>query len=143
MAFEKFEKFFGFGDEDIEQETYDYEKENDYQQNETTNTKRDNVVPLNSDKKPSNKIFLFEPRVYSDAKNVAEQVLNNGACIINFSRMEDDQAKRVVDFLTGTVYSLNGKIERVGDKIFLATPPKFEIDGKITKMMEQNKDDMD
>ena len=44
--------------------------------------------------------------------------------------------------ITGTVYALNGEIQRVGDKIFLATPPKFETDGKIAELVEK-KDKMD
>ena len=40
------------------------------------------------------------------------------------------------------VYALNGEIQRVGDKIFLATPPKFETDGKIAELVEK-KDKMD
>ncbi|EFB63220.1 hypothetical protein HMPREF9209_0701 [Lactobacillus gasseri 224-1] len=85
---------------------------------------------------------MYEPRVYSDAKEVAQNLLNNKAVIINFARMDDEQARRIVDFITGTVYALNGEIQRVGDKIFLATPPKFETDGKIAELVEK-KDKMD
>ncbi len=51
-------------------------------------------------------------------KEVAQNLLNNKAVIINFGRMDDEQARRIVDFITGTVYALNGEIQRVGDKIF-------------------------
>ena len=51
-------------------------------------------------------------------------------------------SKHVESFITGTVYALNGEIQRVGDKIFLATPPKFETDGKIAELVEK-KDKMD
>jgi cell division inhibitor SepF len=38
----------------------------------------------------------------------------------------------VIDFLTGTVFAIKGEIQRVGDKIFLCTPAKFEIEGSIS-----------
>ena len=80
---------------------------------------------------------MYEPRVYSDAKDVAQNLLNNKAVVINFSRMEDSSARRIVDFITGTVYALNGEIQRIGDKIFLATPPKFVTDGKISDLVDK------
>ena len=83
------------------------------------------------------KIVLYEPRVFSDAKDVAQNLLNNKAVIINFSRMEDSSARRIVDFITGTVYALKGEIQRIGDKIFLATPPKFSTDGKISELVDK------
>ena len=67
----------------------------------------------------------------------AQNLLNNKAVVINFSRMEDSSARRIVDFITGTVYALNGEIQRIGDKIFLATPPKFVTDGKISDLVDK------
>ena len=51
--------------------------------------------------------------------------------------MEDSSARRIVDFITGTVYALNGEIQRIGDKIFLATPPEFVTDGKISDLVDK------
>lgn len=46
----------------------------------------------------TSKISLFEPRLYSDVKEIATQLLNNRAIIVNFTQMDNDSAKRVVDF---------------------------------------------
>ena len=40
--------------------------------------------------------------------------------LVNFTLVEEDQARRIVDFLTGTVYALDGDIQRVGNEIFYA-----------------------
>ncbi len=102
------------------------------------NVNRDKVVSIKSGMNSSkSKIVLYEPRVYSDAKDVAQNLLSNKAVIINFSRMDDSSARRIVDFITGTVYALNGEIQRIGDKIFLATPPKFVTDGKISDLVDK------
>ena len=47
------------------------------------------------------KIMLFEPRVFSDAKQIASRLLNGQAAIINFGRMDNPQSRRIVDFLSG------------------------------------------
>ncbi|WEV40589.1 cell division protein SepF [Lactobacillus sp. ESL0684] len=142
MSFNKIGKFFGISDED--EEMYDSEDYIDDQQNETENTvplgaiDRDKVVSIKSGADSvKSKIVLYEPRVYSDAKDVAQNLLNNKAVIINFSRMDDASARRIVDFITGTVYALSGEIQRVGDKIFLATPPKFVTNGKISDLVDK------
>lgn len=127
MAFNKLGKFFGISNEDDMTDDEEYtgdqetEDEDDVPMN---NVNRDKVVSIKSGMNSSkSKIVLYEPRVYSDAKDVAQNLLSNKAVIINFSRMDDSSARRIVDFITGTVYALNGEIQRIGDKIFLATPP--------------------
>ena len=141
MAFSKLGKFFGVAND--EDEMLDDEYAEDQQLNNEDNysagaVDRDNVVSIKSGMNAAkSKIVLYEPRVYSDAKDVAQNLLNNKAVIINFSRMEDASARRVVDFITGTVYALNGEIQRIGDKIFLATPPKFVTNGKISDLVDK------
>ena len=144
MAFDKLGRFFGIAEDDEMNEAPYSEAE---QQGEEVpqaqkNERRANVVSINSGVGATSKIVLYEPRVYSDAKEVAQNLRNNKAVIINFARMDDEQARRIVDFITGTVYALNGETQRVGDKIFLATPPKFETDGNIAELVEK-KDKMD
>ncbi|MBD5432597.1 MAG: cell division protein SepF [Lactobacillus sp.] len=138
MAFDKLGRFFGIAEDDeLDESSYVEEPEMDNENQPMKNERRTNVVSINSVNNPTSKIVLYEPRVYSDAKEVAQNLLSNKAVIINFSRMDDTQSRRIVDFITGTVYALNGEIQRVGDKIFLATPPKFETDGKIAELVEK------
>lgn len=142
MALGKLGKFLGISDEDDEMlEDEDYASHQEDQSDEQiplNSINRDNVVSIKSGMSSSkSQIVLYEPRVYSDAKDVAQNLLQNKAVVINFSRMEDSSAKRIVDFITGTVYALNGEIQRIGDKIFLATPPKFVTDGKISELVDK------
>ena len=141
MAFDKLGRFFGisFDDEDVlEKEEYATSNKDDNENLPLNSVSRDNVVSIKSGlNSAKSKIVLYEPRVYSDAKDVAQNLLNNKAVVINFSRMEDSSARRIVDFITGTVYALNGEIQRIGDKIFLATPPKFVTDGKISDLIDK------
>ncbi|WEV71524.1 cell division protein SepF [Lactobacillus sp. ESL0785] len=142
MALSKLGKFFGISNED--DDIMDGEEYLDDREVENDNNiplgaiDHDKVVSIKSGMNTAkSKIVLYEPRVYSDAKDVAQNLLNNKAVIINFSRMEDTSARRIVDFITGTVYALNGEIQRIGDKIFLATPPKFVTNGKISDLVDK------
>ncbi|WP_338433876.1 cell division protein SepF [Ligilactobacillus saerimneri] len=78
------------------------------------------------------KIILFEPRVFSDVKVIGNHLLNGEPAIINFQRMEEDQALRIVDFLSGIVFAQNGDIKRIGEQIFLCTPEQYRVEGDLT-----------
>ncbi|RFU63194.1 cell division protein SepF [Peribacillus saganii] len=90
-----------------------------------------NVVSLQSVQK-SSKVVLLEPRVYSEAQDVADHLKNRRAVVVNLQRIEHDQAKRIVDFLSGTVYAISGDIQKIGTDIFLCTPENVDVSGNIT-----------
>lgn len=99
--------------------------------------KSQNVVSLQSVQK-SSKLVLSEPRVYAEAQEVADHLKNHRAVIVNLQRIDYDQAKRIVDFLSGTVYAIGGDIQRVGADIFLCTPDNVEIDGNISELVKDH-----
>ncbi|GAB6092319.1 cell division protein SepF [Furfurilactobacillus curtus] len=86
----------------------------------------------------ANHISLFEPRIYSDVKEIAQQLLESQAVIVNFDKLDDQSSRRMVDFLTGAVFAISGEIKRVGDTIFLCTPNSFEVSGDLTAQFDQN-----
>ncbi|CAK8054199.1 cell division protein SepF [Eupransor demetentiae] len=86
----------------------------------------------------SKKIALFEPKVYSDSRAIVSQILGGEAVIVNFTQIDESQAKRILDFLGGAAYAVNGEIERIGQSIFLVTPDSFEISGSLSDNLENN-----
>lgn len=96
-----------------------------------TNTANNNVVSLQSVQK-SSKVVLLEPRAYSDAQEVADHLNNKRAVVVNLQRIQRDQGKRIVDFLSGTVYAIGGDIQKIGTDIFLCTPANVDVSGNIT-----------
>lgn len=80
----------------------------------------------------SSKMCLFEPRVFSDTQDIADELKNRRATLVNLQRIDSVSAKRIIDFLSGTVYAIGGDIQRVGADIFLCTPDNVEVAGTIT-----------
>ncbi|MDV2685350.1 cell division protein SepF [Alkalihalophilus sp. As8PL] len=119
-------------DEEIEP-THRSKKGNDKQANQA------NVVSLQSVQKGA-KVILVEPRTYDEAQEIADHLKNRKAVIINLQRVSHDQAKRVVDFLSGTVYAIGGDIQKLGQNIFLCTPDNVDVSGTITEMMQEQFD---
>ncbi|GLB61244.1 cell division protein SepF [Cytobacillus sp. NCCP-133] len=135
----KFKTFFFLDDE------YDYKEEEIIEeerepvrqpQKQNQTVQKQNVVSLQSVQK-SSKVVLVEPRVYAEAQDISDQLKNRRAVVVNLQRIEKDQAKRIVDFLSGTVYAIGGDIQKVGTDIFLCTPDNVEVSGNISQLMKE------
>lgn len=82
-----------------------------------------------------NKIAILEPRTYTESKEIAKCIFRNEIVIVNFHLVDESQARRIVDFLTGAVYALDGDIQRLGGELFICTPPNTEIDSATAKSL--------
>ncbi len=78
------------------------------------------------------KLMLLEPRAYSESQQIADHLKNRHTVVVNLKRVTTDQAKRIVDFLSGTIYAIGGDIQKIGGGIFLCTPKNISVQGKIT-----------
>lgn len=103
--------------------------------NEVVMQNHNNVVSLQAASSSKNsKLVLLEPRVYAEAQDIAEHLKNKRATVVNLQRIDRDQGKRIIDFLSGTVYALGGDIQRIGNDIFLCTPENVEVTGEISNL---------
>ena len=79
------------------------------------------------------KMMLLEPRAYSESQQIADYLKARHSVVVNLKRVTPDQAKRIVDFLSGTIYAIGGDLEKLGGGIFLCTPKNVNVEGKITE----------
>lgn len=134
----KFMNFLGLQEEEevIEREriveTAEEAETNPY---ELRNKNKANVVSIHSQKNA--RVVLNEPRSYDETQEIADHLRSRRAVIVNLQRVRSDQAIRIVDFLSGTVYALNGSISKIGPNIFLCTPDSVDITGHISEIMHE------
>ncbi|CAM2826405.1 cell division protein SepF [Paenibacillus sediminis] len=117
-------------DEDQEIETPELERRR--------NQRGNNVVSIHSQKNV--KVVLYEPRSYDEAQEIADHLRSHRSVVVNLQRIRNDQAMRIIDFLSGTVYALGGSISKVGGNIFLCTPDTVEIQGSISEILAEEID---
>ena len=79
------------------------------------------------------KMMLLEPRAYSESQQIADYLKNRSSVVVNLKRVTPDQAKRIVDFLYGTIYAIGGDIQKLGGGIFLCTPNNVNVEGNISE----------
>lgn len=113
MALSKLKKF-------VTEEVMDENNEDEYYDADKA------VVPGNG------KMILLEPRAYSESQQIADYLKNRSAVVVNLKRVTPDQAKRIVDFLYGTIYAIGGDLQKLGGGIFLCTPNNVNVEGKIS-----------
>lgn len=85
------------------------------------------------------KMILLEPRAYSESQQIADHLKKKNTVVVNMKRVTADQAKRIVDFLSGTVYAIGGDLQKIGTGIFLCTPKNVNVEGSITEDEDKNK----
>lgn len=78
------------------------------------------------------KMILLEPRAMSESQQIADHLKNRDTVVVNLKRVTGDQAKRIIDFLSGTTYAIGGDMQKIGGGIFLCTPKNVSVEGKIT-----------
>jgi cell division inhibitor SepF len=73
------------------------------------------------------KITTLHPRTYNEARTVGENYRDGTPVIMNLTEMDDNDAKRLVDFAAGLIFATRGSIERVTNKVFLLSPPNVSV----------------
>lgn len=127
MGMEKLKGFFGGSNEDIK---------------DNRNINEDEYYEIDAktfaDSSSSSKMILFEPRAYSESQQIADYLKKRSAVVVNLKRVTPDQAKRIVDFLSGTLYAINGGLQKLGTGIFLCTPNNVNVEGSISDEAKNN-----
>ena len=93
--------------------------------------------------KSGNKMILLEPRAYSESQQIADHLKNRNSVVVNLKRVTSDQAKRIIDFLSGCIYAIGGNMQKIGVGIYLCTPKNVNVQGKISDESEKNKADVE
>ena len=80
----------------------------------------------------SGKMILLEPRAFSESQQIADHLKKRNTVVVNMKRVTSEQAKRIIDFLSGTVYAIGGDLQKIGVGIFLCTPKNVNVEGTIS-----------
>ena len=140
----KFMSFLGLQEEEeiVERERVDQQEEQEIETSpfeaRKQSTKGNNIVSIHSQKNV--RVILNEPRSYDEAQEIADHLRSRRSVVVNLQRVRTDQAVRIVDFLSGTVYALNGEHFEAWWQYFSCTPDTVEIQGAITEMLTEEQD---
>lgn len=89
--------------------------------------KKSNVVSLHTQRQV--KVVVAEPRTFEEVQEIADNLKNRRPVIVNLEHVDGDLARRIVDFVSGATYGVNGSMQKVGGGIFLFVPSNVDIAG--------------
>ncbi len=84
------------------------------------------VIPMNT-AVSSSKMVITQPSCYEDVQEIGEYLKNKKSVIINLESVGKEEARRILDFLSGAAFMVDGTIQRVSNLIYLITPRNVEI----------------
>lgn len=83
-------------------------------------------------------VVIVKPERFDNVSEVADHLLEKHAVLLNLESTEKNTARRLVDFLSGCAYALNGKIKKVAASTYLITPLNVEIVGDLVEELENS-----
>jgi cell division inhibitor SepF len=130
--------FIGFEDEDIEQEEKQNHEEVQEEQGwprrrdreRDRDRERGTVVSLQHAQRQV-RVVVVEPRSFEEVTDIADHLKNRRPVILNLEQAESEMARRVVDFVMGATYALNGSQQKVGNGVFLFVPANMDISSEL------------
>ncbi len=133
---ESVKDMFGFGDyEDEFVDDFDYEEE-EYEeapQRESVFGRKSNKVVAINPQASQAKIVVLKPKCFNNSTMVADELRRRRPVIVDVGALDPDEARRVIDFISGTVYGIDGKMQKITSGIFVATPSQVDIMGEVLK----------
>ena len=85
------------------------------------------VAPVK--KSSSLEVALVKPSVFDDAKTIVDDLLYGKAVVLNMEGINTEVAQRIIDFTSGATYSMNGKLQKISNYIFIITPESVSLSG--------------
>ena len=131
-----------FGGVDQE-ETDEYDNEDVYEYDEKGNYdgeeeglrffgRKGKIVPLNAQGQPV-KMVISQPTTFEQSEEICSLLKEKKSVIVNLEYVNKDVARRIVDFISGGVYALDGHIQKISNSIFLIAPMNYEITNEMAR----------
>ncbi len=115
-------------DDDEEREIVE-ETTEEQLEGQTKGKKSGPVLSIHSQKQM--KVVVMEPKSFEDSQAIADNLKNRRPVIVNLDHVDQDLARRIIDFCSGTTYALNGSLQKVGNGIYLFVPSNIDIAAEI------------
>ena len=137
-VFDKFMDMMGLGDE-VEDEGLDEREEAEEElaeRNRRISSGRSKVVPITTNAKDALRVVLVEPISFDDCQIISDHLKAKRSVIINLEALDLPTARRIIDFVGGTAFALEGSMQKAGGSIFVAVPSHVEITGDLLNIAQ-------
>ena len=136
-VFDKFLEIMGLNDEVEETAVEEREEpEPDTDRIRRNNAAKNKVVPITASTRDALRVVLVEPISFDDCQIISDHLKARRSVIINLEALDLQTARRIIDFVGGTAYALEGSMQKAGGSIFVAVPSHVEITGDLLNIAQ-------
>ncbi|MBQ8881328.1 MAG: cell division protein SepF [Oscillospiraceae bacterium] len=89
------------------------------------------VLNMNSGKQ---EVVLFHAKTFEDAAKAADELRKKKAVILNMENVDKSLTRRVVDFMSGSIYALDGRVKKVAQSTYLFCPHNMDVVGDLESL---------
>lgn len=97
-------------------------------------TSSNKIVPIRTTTKGL-EVCIMKPISFDDSKDICDMLLSGRAAVVNLEGFDVDVAQRIMDFISGSVYSMNGKLHQISSYIFIVSPDNVDISGDYLDLL--------
>lgn len=80
-------------------------------------------------------IVIFKPKSFDESREICETLLADRAVVLDMDNLDINVAQRIIDFLSGACYALDGNMQKINQNIFVITPSAVELSGDVLSTM--------
>ena len=123
-------KVWGFLGIEPEEDEEEYDVENYVEEPEEEEEERKGLFGrkvVNMPQSNQIKMVISQPTTFEQSEEICQYLKERKSCIVNLEYVNKDVARRIVDFISGGVYALNGHIQKISNSIFLIAPANYDI----------------
>jgi len=126
-------------DEEYEDDAYDYDYEEEEPVEEKKGFLKRNNKVVAMPQSQSVRMVISQPTTFEQSEEICGFLKEKKSVIVNLEYVNKDVARRIVDFISGGVYSLDAHIQKVSNSIFLIAPTNYEITNEMAREEIKNK----
>lgn len=130
-------------DDDYVDEVPAFPKKQEKAYNDSPRSVQEKAKPVKMTSRPKNKgaagpmeIVSIKPTSFDDAREIAETLLADRAVILNMDGLDLGVAQRIIDFICGACFAIEGNLQKVSTYIFIITPPGVELSGDVQNIVD-------
>ena len=127
-------------EEEIDDRAYNYEYEEEEEETEGINKlfgRKSKVV--NMPQVQQIKMVISQPTSFEQSEEICNYLKERKSVIVNLEYVNKEVARRIVDFISGSVHALEGHIQKISNSIFLIAPTNYEISNEMAREEIKNR----
>ena len=124
---------FGEGDDIDNEDIYPYDEEENVEDVIPVKEKREKVSVVRPINARGYEVMVVSPKSFDESLEISKNLIDRKTVVLNLELLDHEQSQRIVDFLAGATYALNGHQQKIGEGVFIFTPNNVNISAEQEK----------